>query len=180
MKPETLKRTISFLRVCFMVGILAAAVAHPVKWIAFPVLPREVQLSLAAKDDISLYAGLSLGVRGVLAAVSLLPAAVLTLELALLFRLFGWFGRGRFFEAGNVRLIQRLGALLLLSAPVDVLFRLLTDLALNLARTPGHKFITIGVTTTNFQAAAVGLIVLVAGAIMQQGCAMAEENRFTV
>ncbi len=180
MKAKTLKRIIGFLRVCFLVGIVVAAVAHPVKWLAFPSLPFQVQRSLAAQVDIPFFSELPMGVRGVLAAVSLLPASVLALELVLLYRLFGWFRRGRFFEAGNVRLIQRLGALLLLSAPVDMLARFLTDLGLNLARAPGHKFITFGVTSANFQAATVGLIVLVAGAIMQQGCVMAEENRFTI
>ncbi len=180
MQEKGLKMTIRILRWVFLLGILFAFLVHPVKWIAFPYLPQPIQTSLASHSESSFYASLPLGARGLIASISLLPASIAALQFLFLYRLFGSFQRGRFFDAPNVRFIRHLGALLLLSVPVDIVSRFLMDLGFNLARTPGHRSISIGLTSGNIQAAAIGLIVLVAAGIMERGCALAEENRFTI
>jgi hypothetical protein len=178
--PSKPQLVIIVYRLVFVLGIFFSFLFHPVKWMAFPSLPQEVQVSLAPHTEAGFYASLPLGVRALAASISLLPAAIAALQFMFLYRLFGSFQQGRFFDSSNVRLIRHLGALLLLSVPADILARFLMDLAFNLARAPGQKTVSVGLSTGNIQAAAIGLIVLVAGAIIERGCALAEENRFTI
>lgn len=114
--------------------------------------------------------------RLVAAAVSLLPSLAVMLALFALGRICREYAAGRLFSDTVLGGYRRLGLALVATTVVNWLHETLLSLGLALTLPPGHRFITVSVTSNDLVLVLVTAIVFMLGAVMRVAQRVQSEN----
>ena len=107
---------------------------------------------------------------------SMLPGGLLVYALWQLRVLFGLYGDGRIFTAENTRRLRRFAQAILGLTLIGPLANTLIILALTFGNPPGHRMLSIGVSSSQAITLFLGAMFLVIAWIMDEGREMAEEQ----
>jgi len=149
------------------------------------LIPPLVVVQYLFFDDISTPYGMSsmlvgmewsLTRRLLAAAVGLLPALAMMLALFALGRICREYAAGRLFSDVVLAAFRRLGLVMVAATILHWLHATLLGLALSLTLPPGHRFVTVGVSSDDLLLALVTAVVFMLGSVMQVAQRVQSEN----
>ncbi len=103
------------------------------------------------------------------------------LGCALLKKLFENYQTRKIFLSSNTQIYKKIGWLAFIKGIFTIpVSQTLMVLAATISNPPGHRYITLGFGTPNFEAILCGLIIVVISLVMQEAQKLQEENQLTV
>jgi hypothetical protein len=113
--------------------------------------------------------------------VSLLPLSITMFILFLVSRLFYCFEHMEFFSATTVKSLKRIGFLIILNQTlIHAIYDALISLTLTFSNPPGYRIIEVSYGSAQINILIVGIIIILASWIMDEGRKMQEEQEGTI
>ena len=123
---------------------------------------------------------LSITIRLIGFAASLLPLSALTYGLINLRKLFSYYKAGVIFSFSHVLLFKKVAKALLLWVVLSIAYDSAKSVLFSLGNPPGSRVISVGFGSAELTTLIVGGIVLFIAWVMDEGRILAEENELTV
>ena len=123
---------------------------------------------------------LSITIRLIGFAASLLPLSALTYGLINLRKLFSYYKAGVIFSFSHVLLFKKVAKALLLWVVLSIAYDSAKSVLFSLGNPPGSRVISVGFGSAELTTLIVGGIVLFIAWVMDEGRLLAEENELTV
>ncbi|MBN1532347.1 MAG: DUF2975 domain-containing protein, partial [Spirochaetes bacterium] len=176
----TIQRISRRFRVLFILLMVATPVLPLVLWGGFNCLPDVMRGKIFGDAGAGPVRELSLTARAMGCAIHMVTALIAAYGFRTLVRLFGLYGEGKIFLAENVRLYRRLGLVIILSMIAGVIANSLTTIALTIDNPPGHRMLSLSLSSSQVMTLIIGLLVLLIARIMDAGRELQEEQQYTV
>lgn len=118
--------------------------------------------------------------KGLLLAIQLIPLSMTLLICQALSKLFSLYERGDLFELENIRLIKRIGLLMILGQGLQLLYQPLMTAALTFNNPEGERLMSITMGSTNASALMTGLVILIASWIVKEANVLKTDSQLTI
>jgi hypothetical protein len=183
---DKIQRLSSRLRVLFLAALALVPVLHALGWaffervVATPPLGFSALLGLGWGAPPPMDGPVSLVMRVLGFAASMLPGAAVMYGFLCLARLFERFGRGEMFTAATVGLLRRLGWAELAAQGLMVVQGSLTSLILTMDNLPGRHMLTLGIDSATLSGTVTGVIVILASWVMDEARKLREEQELVI
>lgn len=112
--------------------------------------------------------------------VTMLPIGASMIGIHYLKQLFGLYEREQFFQMGNVLCFKKIARVLIWLFLTGIVSNSLLSIALTLQNPPGHRLITIELSSNDLTVLLLGLILAVISWVMEEGRKLQEEQDLTV
>jgi len=117
-----------------------------------------------------------LGLRIAAAGILAVPLAVMLWGLMAVRRLFAGFARGQILTEGAAGDLRRFAVAIVLQAPLSPLVTAVLSLVLSAGNPAGERFLTIGLSSTDYFALLVGAVLYAAATVMGEAARLSAEN----
>lgn len=118
--------------------------------------------------------------RVIVLLIEALPLSVTVLIYHHLSKLFGLYERGFLFEQANIRLIKKIGILMIAGEGIALFFQPMMSVALTFNNPVGERVISIALGATNATTLVTGFIILVASWVVQEAHQLSADAQLTI
>lgn len=109
--------------------------------------------------------------------IAAVPVALGVTVLLLLHRLFLGFSRGQILVPESGRILRRIGIVIVVLGPLEILLRALASVVLSLPNPPGQRQIVVGISSDDITTIISGILLIVLGWTLEEAARIADENR---
>lgn len=167
---DRIRRLSHALRVFVALGMAAFLIVPPLAWAHPAWMAEQTALGAFLSTEIALWqqvAGATIWM-----AVGLLGVWM----LSGLWLLFGLYGRGRIFEAENVRALRRFGMGLVAYVVASIVGETMTILVLTVTAPPGERILAVGAEDSDAITLILACLFLVIARVMDEGRVLKEDQ----
>jgi Protein of unknown function (DUF2975). len=174
------------LRFLFLAGTVLVPVVDALSWaffeqvIASPAHTLSPLLGLSWSTALFMAGPITVTMKLLGFASSLLPGVASMYCFWCLARLFARFGQGEMFSGPVVELIRRIGWAVLATQGLRVVHGTLVSLLLTMDNAPGQHMITVGMDSVTLSEIITGVVIILASWVMDEARKLKEEQELVI
>lgn len=178
-KADSLHKIAVYSR-CIKIVLLILMIVIPCTitgmWLILDQLPESIIKKIADINEYTI--GWNTKLTGLFSSI---PSAVIAFAIFFYgYRLFNLYQHGQILLSENVKCFRRIGILLIANVGVGFIMKPVNTLILSMNNLPGHRLISIGLSTDEFIALGSGIFIVIIGWVMDEARKADEELQLTV